>query len=318
MIPLDRNLAFRFPLLRGGDVRQAQQALRRAGLVLPADGIFGPGTRDAVLSFQRARGLVADGVIGPASWAALMAAAPPATTMPDWRAVLRPYMARLRAPHGAPVGGAARQWHLSETGIIVDGTQPRAGTPTAARAWATHGLAMQRAAQAHNVPVELLLATACTESGGRADAVREEPGYLDDATTPHRVSPGLMQTLISTAREALADPKLDRARLLQPETSLAAGAAYIRRQALGGRVPTGFDPPLVAIAYNAGSLRPAAGPPGSRSASAQNPWGLVQTRRGDHFHADAFCGFFNDALVVLGAVPPAPATPSFLLLLRGQ
>lgn len=307
MIPLDRNLDFRFPLLRGGDVRQAQQALRRAGHVLPADGIFGPATRDATRAFQRARALVADGVIGPATWAALMAAAPPATTTPDWRAVLLPYLARLRVPHGAPVGGAARQWHLSETGIVVDGQLPRAGTPTAARAWAAHGAAMQRVAQAQGVPVELLLATACTESGGRAEAVREEPGYLDDQTTPHRVSPGLMQTLISTAREALSDPRIDRARLLQPETSLAAGAAYIRRQAISARVPTGFDPPLVAIAYNAGSLRP-----------AQNPWGLVQTRRADHFHADVFCGFFNDALAVLGAVPPQPATPSFLLLLRGQ
>ena len=305
MTPLDRTLSFRFPLLTGADVRLAQQALRRGSpAMLVADGVFGPATRDAVLAFQRAHGLLADGVVGPATWGRLMRDAPPATTRPDWRAWLAPHMAALRAEHGS---GAARAWYLSDTGIIIDGTLRRAGAPTVARAWANHGAAMQRAAQAQNVPVELLLACACTESGGRADAVREEPGYLDDATTPGRVSPGLMQTLISTAREALADPKLDRARLLQPETSLAAGGAYIRRQALQARKPTGFDPPLVAIAYNAGSLR-----------AANNPWGLVQTRRGDGWHADAFCGFLNDGFEVLRAVPPEAATPSFVSLLRGQ
>lgn len=303
MIPLDRTLSFRFPLLTGADVRQAQQALRRAGATLAADGVFGPATAEAVLAFQRARGLAADGIIGPATWARLMQDAPPATTRPDWRAMLAPHLPRLTAPHGS----GARQWQLTANGVLLDGILRRAGTPTAARAWATHGAAMQRAAKAQSVPVELLLACACTESGGRADAVREEPGYIDDASTPHRVSPGLMQTLISTAREALANPRIDRAALLDPETSLAAGGAYIRRQALGGRAPTGFDPPLVAIAYNAGSLRP-----------AQNPWGLVQTRRGDGWHADAFCGFFNDAFALFAAVPPDPATPSLFLLLRGQ
>lgn len=302
MIPLDRALTFRFPLLTGADVRQAQLALRRAGATLAADGVFGPDTSDAVLTFQRARGLRADAIIGPVTWARLMRDAPPAATQPGWRAMLAPHLPRLIVPHGS----GARRWVLTAQGVAVDGAIQRADAATAARAWAVHGTAMQRAAQAQSVPVELLLACACTESGGRASAVREEPGYLDDETTPQRVSPGLMQTLISTAREALADPRIDRARLLDPQTSLAAGGAYIRRQALGGQ-PTGFDPPLVAIAYNAGSLRAAA-----------NPWGLVQTRRGDGWHADAFCRFFNDAFALFEAVPPEPATPSLFLLLRGQ
>ena len=303
MSQFDRPLSFRFPLLTGADVRQAQQALRRAGATITADGVFGPQTRDAVLAFQRARGLTADGVIGPTSWGRLMQEAPPAATRPNWRAMLAPHLPRLTALHSS----GSRQWTLTAAGVVIDGAIHRAGTPTAARAWATHGAAMQRVAQAQGVPVELLLACACTESGGRADALREEPGYLDDASTPNRVSPGLMQTLISTAREALADPRIDRAALLEPQTSLAAGGAYIRRQALAGRAPTGFNPPLVAIAYNAGSLRP-----------AQNPWGLVQTRRGDGWHADAFCGFLNDGFALFEAVPPDAATPSFFSLLRGQ
>jgi soluble lytic murein transglycosylase-like protein len=174
--------------------------------------------------------------------------------------------------------------------------------------WQRHGETFQAAARRSGVPVELLLATACTESGGHAEAVREEPGYVSDAATPERVSPGLMQTLISTARDALHDPGLDRARLLDPATSIAVGAALIRRQALRSGQPTGFDPPLVAVAYNAGSLR--------ATGEAENPWGLVQTRRdAAHWHADSFCAFFNDALAVLADSPPEATTPSFSRLL---
>ncbi len=305
MMPLERLLSFTFPLQRGADVRAAQQALRRAGHSPgDADGVFGPDTREAVLRFQRAHSLGADGIVGPRTWARLQAQAPALVPPADWRAIIAPLLPRLTSLHGAPVGQGTRRWRLTPGGVEVDGALPRSQGGVAAQAWARHGEAMQRAAREHGVPVELLLATACTESAGRAEAVREEPGFLDDRTTPHRVSPGMMQTLISTAREALADPRLDRAALLRPEVSLAAGAAYIRRQALRGRSPTAFDPPLVAVAYNAGSLRP-----------ADNPWGMVQTRRGDGWHADALTRFLNDGVALLRATPVDAATPSFTGLL---
>lgn len=215
--------------------------------------------------------------------------------------MLRPFLPRLTAPHGPPVGTGLRRWSLTPAGVLFEGEAvPRrtAGAPrTATAAWDRHGSAMQAAAQRFGVPVELLLATACTEGGGRADAVRLEPGYRSDEATPQRVSPGLMQTLIGTAREALGDPSLDRTRLLDPAVSLAAGAAVIRRQATRGAHPTGFDPPLVAIAYNAGSLRPA----------VDAAWGLVQT----HGHADRFVAFLNDAFAVLAAQALDKATPAF-------
>jgi peptidoglycan hydrolase-like protein with peptidoglycan-binding domain len=57
---------------RGEDVRFLQQQLSQRGLLSgPVDGIFGNGTMRAVQAFQRSRGLTADGVVGPATWAAL-------------------------------------------------------------------------------------------------------------------------------------------------------------------------------------------------------------------------------------------------------
>ena len=55
------------PLMKGADVKAAQQALISKGYSCGkngADGQFGDGTRDAVLRFQKASGLTADGIIG--------------------------------------------------------------------------------------------------------------------------------------------------------------------------------------------------------------------------------------------------------------
>lgn len=331
---LSRELSFRLPMQRGEDVRSVQQALIRAGaLAAGADGIFGPLTRDAVLRFQRqlrARNpaIAVDGIVGRDTWSALFAdraAARPAPGLgveaplaaaPDWRALLRPFAERLREEHGPPIGAGSRRWRLTTAGVLVAGhaAPPRTQGPpmTAAGVWMRFRAPLEKCAAAYGVPVELLVATACTESRGRAEATRQEPGYVDDATTPHRVSPGLMQTLISTAREALGDPAIDRAALLDPEVSIRAAAAYIRGQATRRGLPTLFDPPLVAIAYNAGSLRPALDP--------TDPWGLVQTARGSQRHADIFVEFFNDCVALFAEEPggrPGPNTPSFRALPAG-
>lgn len=55
----------------GSAVVRLQQALTSAGFRTPVDGDFGPLTEVTVERFQAARGLAADGIVGPRTWAAL-------------------------------------------------------------------------------------------------------------------------------------------------------------------------------------------------------------------------------------------------------
>ena len=57
---------------RGYAVRGAQSALNAHGSHLKVDGVFGSGTHGAVVAFQRAHKLAADGIVGAHTWGALV------------------------------------------------------------------------------------------------------------------------------------------------------------------------------------------------------------------------------------------------------
>lgn len=56
------------PHRRGQQVERVQRLLRRHGLPVQVDGIYGDTTEAAVRSFQRVRGIPADGIVGPVTY----------------------------------------------------------------------------------------------------------------------------------------------------------------------------------------------------------------------------------------------------------
>ncbi len=294
-MPLTRTLKLTRPLLRGDDIEQVQERLLELGFdeAGRADGIFGSDTDTAVRLFQREQGLKVDGVVGENTWTALFEVQPPEApsgTPGPWIDLLPP----LTVNHG--IFGSV-EWRLAADGIRIEDSTPEGtrGRPlTARRVWNAFGDSISHWCGEFDVPVELILATICTETRGNPEALRIEPGYVSDETTPHRISPGIMQTLISTAREALDDPRIDRDWLLVADNSIQAGTAYIGQQ----RRKTELDPPKVACAYNAGSV--------IRNDGPGNRWKMRQFPIGTSHHADRFVAWFNDAFRVFETLEAPP------------
>ena len=117
------------------NVAALQAALRSLGYYGAAvDGVSGPLTRSAVLSFQRRRGLAVDGIAGPATRSALGRRGRPALGsrtmrrgMRGWDvAALQYLLARRGYPPGAidgafgPITGTAVRNYQSRAGLSVD------------------------------------------------------------------------------------------------------------------------------------------------------------------------------------------------------
>jgi len=343
---LPRSFRYMQPMQRGDDVRRLQDMLRRADPegagreITVIDGLFGPAMRRAAMAFQSRAGLPdVDGVIGPDTWAALWLALDAGslrdTTQPEARAALNTAVAESRRENG-PAGVLARalpalrqfhavfegglRWRLTPQGVEVEGRPlpGQSGVPLAARrAFEWFGPELRSVAIETEVPIELLVATLCTEVLGATSryptrdaamrAVREEPGYISDEATPHRVSPGLTQTLISTAQQMMPEIRVTRALLFEPSRAIRAGALYIRAQA----PQTRLDPPAVACAYNAGAMYLQTG--------ARNHWRMRQYPIGTPDHADRFVIFFNQIFRLAtedATLLGDPAVPSLFRALK--
>lgn len=214
-------------------------------------------------------------------------------------------LAALMAAHGYQ---DSVTWALTGAGIGIAGA-PAHGSGgalvTVRTVWTKFGPSTIRWAEQYRIPAELIVATIATESRGDPAAVRIEPGYVGDDETPGKVSPGLMQTLIATAREVLRQDDIDRAWLLDADNSIQAGTACIDRQ----RRLTLLDPPKVACAYNAGGLY--------HDPSAANRWKMRQFPLGRSSHGDRFVQWFNDCIALFDQTGEAPAM-SFHRMLQEQ
>lgn len=187
-------------------------------------------------------------------------------------------------------------WRLVEKGVEVKGfgVERTGGAPaTARRIYKTYEKDLVAAADKYNVPIEIIIACIATESGGAANAIRKEPGYISDVKTPHKISAGLMQTLISTARTAMKSEEIDRDWLLNARNSIMAGTAYLASL----RSHTDMDPMKSAAAYNAGGVYWQKG--------AKNRWKMRMYPIGTGEHCDRFVKWFNDVFAVF-ALDGAP------------
>jgi hypothetical protein len=296
-----RALQLQLPYDRGLDVLSLQNRLVQLGMRTEAsDGVYGPMTATALREWQIQQGLPATGICDEECWKRLFPTASDAAANR-----LTQITGRLGQDHAAFPAQGSYNWRVDATGLRIN-TAPARGTggpPATVRGiWDRFGAAISTWSTRLSVPAELIVATIGTESGGEPDVVRLEPHYVSDGATPDRVSPGLMQTLISTARAVLANPAIDREWLLVAEHSIQAGTAYILQQSLH----TGFDPPLVACCYNAGRI--------ALEESPGNPWRMMQYPIGTGQHCDRFVQWFNDCLQVFATLPDPPQV-SFCRLL---
>jgi lysozyme len=65
----------RQPAVAGPSVKAWQTRMNELGYPIDVDGVYGPQSKNACKAFQRNSGLVADGIVGPATWNATFGAA---------------------------------------------------------------------------------------------------------------------------------------------------------------------------------------------------------------------------------------------------
>ncbi|WP_284125846.1 N-acetylmuramidase domain-containing protein [Parerythrobacter aestuarii] len=105
------------PVLRMGSRGQAVMHLQEL-LGLTQDGDFGPGTKEAVIKFQKKAGLYADGIVGGQTWAELLKSK---EKKPDSEKAKADESQRSRAPLRIGDQGEDVEFLQEKLGIYVDG-----------------------------------------------------------------------------------------------------------------------------------------------------------------------------------------------------
>jgi peptidoglycan hydrolase-like protein with peptidoglycan-binding domain len=104
------------PTLRRGSTGDAVREVQRV-VKVAVDGVFGQRTEAAVKSFQGSRGLVPDGIVGPKTWAALLAKPKPAP-----KPTKRPTIRRgAKGDHVRALQARLNRDYPSYSNLAVDG-----------------------------------------------------------------------------------------------------------------------------------------------------------------------------------------------------
>jgi hypothetical protein len=163
-----------------------------------------------------------------------------------------------------PWTGKHAAYRAVRQGGTLGGEIRTKGEPASMRKmYEEHGKYIREAAEHFDMP-EAWIAGMCgieaVPGGGmrwNTRSCREEPGFISDSETPHRVSPGPMQTLISTAEAmrvkyfpAWAEIQ-EREQLFDQRRSFMLGAAYMQHQ----RERYGDHPVMLCGGYNAGRAK---------------------------------------------------------------
>ncbi len=197
-------------------------------------------------------------------------------------------------------------WRVTAKGVEIKGEgYPKNPhyTQQVQHIWKTFQQPIQAASQKYHVPIPVILATISTESSGEPNAYRHEPAfynnYIQNTTQwknspyhdkPKRISAsyGLMQILYTTAYSVgfRGEPE----DLYDPALNIEFGTKYIASDVQ--RKQHEWDPPKIACAYNAGSVRP----------TKKNPWGM------HHYgnHLERWIPAYNGAIDILGTTVEPP------------
>lgn len=227
---------------------------------------------------------------------------------------------KLDIPDRADLENGANAWHnygdgkiwwrLTKQGVEIKGKgliKEDKYTKRAADIWRKYEPMITAASKKYGAPIPAIIATISTESSGNPKAYRYEPlfytRYIKDQKEwkespyhdyPRRIaaSYGLVQIMYTTAYNS-AGFRGKPEDLYDPAANINAGVAYI---ASAYQVKQhGWDPPKIACAYNAGSVR----------ATKANDWGMYHHPD----HLERWIPAYNGAIEVTGAAGVMPKTP---------